>query len=141
MKYTRKQIVEAIQYWTRRLSAMNESKIKVLDDLIDAFGEKTVLSKERRFRSTTAELRTIYDILNRNLFENKDEQLTEVQMFDDIVMRNFNRSGLSIFIFVVACLCHEMIHYYDRFSDEFKSHIFKRTVDSDDIETDNLKSR
>ena len=47
--YTKKQLQEAIGYWTRKLKAMNESKAQVIDDLIDAFGENTVLSKKRVF--------------------------------------------------------------------------------------------
>lgn len=57
MRYSRKQIQEAIKYWTRQLKALDESKAKVIDDLIEKFGEEIVLSKTREFRPNTNDLR------------------------------------------------------------------------------------
>ena len=62
-------------------------------------------------------------------------------------MLNRDLLGLSVFIFVVACLCHEMIHYCDRFSDEFKQKYIQYQNDSsrkydshdDEIFKDKLK--
>lgn len=70
MKYSRKQISEAIKYWTRQLKALDESKAKVIDDLIEKFGEDVVLSKTGKFQPNTNNLRQIYDILNFRLFDN-----------------------------------------------------------------------
>ena len=180
-QYTKKQIQEAIKYWTERLKALDESKIKVIDDLIAKFGKDIVLSKDRSFTPTTQELRSIYDILNHNLFNNElkpipvtycnskniadriniynavsnnDEphintcygrgihlaaskditdntgKVISYDSFDNIIMLNSDYLINNIFIFIVACLCHEMIHYCDSFSDELKTKFFKSNVDS-----------
>ena len=41
-QYTRKQIVEAIKYWQNILIQMNESKSKIIDALIEEFGEEII---------------------------------------------------------------------------------------------------
>ena len=70
-KYTKQQIKNAIDHLTRKLNVLNESKIKVIDDLISKFTEDVVLSKEDAFSPNTQDLKDIYDILNFNLFSNE----------------------------------------------------------------------
>lgn len=42
--------------------------------------------------------------------------VVDVKIFNDVILINSSFLKKSNFIFAVACVCHEMIHYYDRFS-------------------------
>ena len=179
-KYTKQQIKNAIDHLTRKLNVLNESKIKVIDDLISKFTEDVVLSKEDAFSPNTQELKDIYDILNFNLFSNELKNIpitycnsrsfadrvntyiatsnSNEQQADDIssigthlavTKEQKNENGIiekiifsnnvivlnsdyikkNIFIFIVACLCHEMIHYCDSFSDEMHNKFLKQELD------------
>ena len=179
-KYTKQQIKNAIDHWTRKLNVLNESKAKVVDDLISKFKEDVVLSKEEIFSPNTQDLRDIYDILNTNLFngelknipitycnsqsfadrfntynivsdnneqyaekinsigvhlaatkEQKDDQgaVEKIDFSNNVIILNSDYIKKSIFIFIVACLCHEMIHYCDSFSSEMHDKFLKSNVD------------
>nr|DAH74118.1 MAG TPA: SprT-like domain-containing protein Spartan/DNA Complex repair, protease, DNA BINDING [Caudoviricetes sp.] len=47
--------------------------------------------------------------------ENKYGKIIGLRIFDDTIMINENTVKKCIFIFAVATLCHEMIHYAERF--------------------------
>ena len=49
----------------------------------------------------------------------KDSNIIDIKIYDEIIMVNKAYMKNCIFIFAVAVLCHEMIHYYDRFTKEF----------------------
>ena len=49
----------------------------------------------------------------------KDGNVVDIKIQDEIIMLNKTYMSNCIFIFAVAVLCHEMIHYYDRFTKEF----------------------
>lgn len=179
-KYTKQQIKNAIDYWTRKLNVLNESKAKVIDDLISKFKEDVVLSKEENFSPNTQDLRDIYDILNTNLFNgelknipitycnsrsfadrvntyitasNSNEQqaddissigahlavtkeqknengiIEKITFSNNVIVLNSDYIKKNIFIFIVACLCQEMIHYCDSFSDEMHNKFLKQELD------------
>ena len=179
-KYTKQQIKNAIDYWTRKLNVLNESKAKVIDDLISKFKEDVVLSKEENFSPNTYDLRDIYDILNTNLFNgelknipitycnsrsfadkvstyiaasNSNEQqaddissigahlavtkeqknengiVEKITFSNNVIVLNSDYIKKNIFIFIVACLCQEMIHYCDSFSDEMHNKFLKQELD------------
>lgn len=168
--YTRKQIEEALKYWTKRLDVLNESITRTIQALIDEFGEKRVISREKDYRLTKEDLQKIYDVLNRCLFngklgrigleywpeafivdqvndhlmrsevfnknidaapyygvwsgvskdvKDKDGNIVDVRMSDDMIMINKSLVKDSVFIFVVATICHEMIHYAYRLTDTY----------------------
>ena len=45
--------------------------------------------------------------------------VVDVTFHKPIIMMNSSYLTACKFIFAVACVCHEMIHYYDHFSDEY----------------------
>ena len=180
IKYTRPQIENAIRHWTRKLKTLDESKVKVIDDLILKFGEDVVLSKTLSFSPNTQDLRDIYAILNANLFDNElknipitycnsisfadrlntynlvsngneefvdevnsigvhlaatkekldnDGDLAQIDFSHNVIVLNSDYIKKSVFIFIVACLCHEMIHYCDSFSKEMHDKFLKSNID------------
>lgn len=42
----------------------------------------------------------------------------DAKFIKPVIMMNIDKLKTCIFIFAVACICHEMIHYYDALSDE-----------------------
>ena len=42
MEYTKKQLLSALRHWTRRLPTLEESRSKVVDELIEVFGKEDV---------------------------------------------------------------------------------------------------
>lgn len=174
-KYTKEQITKAIKYWSRALERMDEVEATkksnaVVDGLIAEFGEDLVKSDQLNYRLNDADLKKIFDILNKTLFDSKlpkvklryiPEQLVinqmndnllmseifdtsydsadcygvysavctdlhdskgdtkDVVVDDDVIMINSSKLRKCIFIFAVAAICHEMIHYCDRFSREY----------------------
>ena len=71
-QYTKQQIVEAIKYWNSVLKRMDESVYNnVIDALIAEFGKDVVLSKEFNYTLTQQDLKKIFSILNKYLFDNK----------------------------------------------------------------------
>lgn len=54
-----------------------------------------------------------------------DGTVVKVSFHDQMIMINRSRLANCIFIFAVACLCHEMIHYYDHFTDEYVNNFIK----------------
>lgn len=168
--YTRKQIEEALKYWTKRLDVLNESITRTIQALIDEFGEKRVISCEKDYRLTKEDLQKIYDVLNRCLFDGKlgrirleywpeamvvdklqqnhiesedygemvdsalcygvfsgvakdiknaKGEIVDVDVSKEIIMINKTYLKDCVFMFAVASICHEMIHYADRYTDEF----------------------
>ena len=168
--YTRQQIFEAIQYWTRQLKTLDENVNKTIDMLVDAFGEMRVFSHNYDYILTSEDLEKIYKLLNYSLFNNIlgtiqleywpeafiiskmnenslksgvfnsqvssaqcygafsavakdivgiDNNVMDIDIVEPIIMINKTYLKKCIFIFAVASICHEMIHYYDSFSKEF----------------------
>lgn len=64
--YTRKQIKEAISFWTRVL----ENTSPVIDDLVGMFGYEAIFGG-KKMRISVEIVNDIYDILNKNVFSNK----------------------------------------------------------------------
>lgn len=175
-RYTKKQIVEAIAYWTQQLKLMTESHKKCVDALVSEFGRKLVYSKKYDYNLTKTDLKKIYNILNYTLFSNalgqiqleywperlvvnklnenalksgvigkqkkrapcygaysavcrdvldKRGKIVDISISDDVIMLNKTYLKDCIFIFAVASICHEMIHFYDRFTDEFHNNQLK----------------
>ncbi len=174
-RYTKEQIVKAIKYWSRVLQRMGEEEANkksnaIIDALITEFGEDVVKSDQLNYRLNDNDLKKIFDILNKNLFDGKlpdvrlryiPEQMVvnrlndnllmseifdttydhtdcygvhsaictdlhdmtgevkDIVVDDDIIMINSSKLRKCIFIFAVATICHEMIHYCDRFSREY----------------------
>ena len=44
----------------------------------------------------------------------KDGNVVDIKIQDEIIMLNKTYMSNCIFIFAVAVLCHEMIHYFDK---------------------------
>lgn len=184
-KYTREQLVQAINYWTTKLRRVDEttSSNYLIDDLIEKFGSDLVLSKTPTYVLSEIDLEKIFDILNRNLFESKlrkpflkyvpeqsvvnrlndnsiasgcftherkdarcygvylssvtdivdrDGNAVGVHFSDDQIIMNETYLGKCIFIFAVAAICHEMIHYYQRNQPDFDDVYFKMSNGSID---------
>ena len=71
-KYTKQQIAEAIKHWESVLKRMDESIYNnVIDALVDEFGKDVVLSKEFSYTLTQQDLKKIFSILNKYLFDNE----------------------------------------------------------------------
>ena len=68
--YTKKQIVEAIKYWEFVLKMMDESKSPLLDEFAKTFGENVLFSNKPNISITLENVKIIYDILNKNIFNN-----------------------------------------------------------------------
>lgn len=68
--YTKKQILEAIDYWTK---VLNESKSPLIDDFIAEFGEDVVLSRDLKDKIRLSEdiIKKTYSIVNKWLFGSK----------------------------------------------------------------------
>ena len=181
-KYTREQIEKAIDFWTRQMNIMQESKSRVIDALIAEFGENVVCSKDMNYQLSDKDLRKIFDILNAWLFnsqlkdvpikywpeskivdkmnyhliesevfsqkytnapcygvhsaickniKNSQGDVIDINIYDDIILINSTFLTKCIFIFAVAVICHEMIHYYDRFSDEYHDKALSQSKSSD----------
>lgn len=62
--------------------------------------------------------------------ENKDSNgnLKSIDFFSNIIMMNSDYMLKNVFIFVVATLCHEMIHYCDSFSKEMHDKFLADTL-------------
>lgn len=69
-QYTKKQILEAIKHWESVLKSMDESKSLLLDEFVKTFGEDVVFANELNINITFKNVKTIYDILNKNIFDN-----------------------------------------------------------------------
>lgn len=54
---------------------------------------------------------------------------------DDILMMNVDMLTHSIFIFIVSCVCHEMIHEYAKFFGHYKQFVFDHKDDVDSMDT------
>lgn len=169
-KYTREQLVRAIDYWTRKLDFLKESTTTndVIDALIDEFGEDTVKSTKLDFIPTEDSMIKIFNILNRTFFKNKlpkikirycpdneivdilndnleksgvfdsyhsydkdivcggiysaacaeikdhNENIVDLKFFNDVIVISSSYLKRCIFIFAVAVMCHEMIHFAER---------------------------
>ncbi len=191
-KYTREQLVRAINYWTKKLGRVDEavSSNYLIDDLIEKFGSDLVLSKTPTYVLSETDLEKIFDVLNRNLFESKlrkpfleyvpeqsvvnrlndnsiasgcftherkdarcygvylssvtdivgrDGDAVGVHFSDDQIIMNKTYLGKCIFIFAVAAICHEMIHYYQRNQSDFDDVYFK--MSSGSIDAINLQDQ
>ena len=170
MEYTKKQLLSALRHWTRRLPILEESRSKVVDELIEVFGKEVVCNSNLVYKPNLDDLEKMFGILNKHFFEgklkkieiaywpeenivdkindhaleskvydykidsakcygafsaicrdkkNKSGDIIDVEMRDDIIMLNSSSVKKAVFIFVVASLCHEMIHYYERCTAEY----------------------
>lgn len=71
-QYTKKQIIEISEYWKFILQRLDESIYNnVIDMLIIEFGKDLVLSKSFNYTLTHQDLKIIFKILNKNLFNNQ----------------------------------------------------------------------
>ena len=165
-QYTKHQIIEAIKHWESVLKRMDESIYNgVIDALVNEFGKDVVLSKEFNYTLTQRDLKKIFSILNKHLFNNEikflpvvlwpmsklvdklnyhakmsgdeneeiknikcigvhsaicapivddNNKLVDIRFRDDYLIIDESKVQNCIFIFVVASICHEMIHKYDR---------------------------
>ena len=68
--YTKHQIVEAIKHWEYVLKRMDESKSPLLDVFAKTFEEDVIFSIKPNISITLENVKTIYDILNKNVFNN-----------------------------------------------------------------------
>lgn len=67
--YTKKQITEAIRYWSKQLQLMNEAQSAILNALEKEFG-KTIYDNNL-FIPTNNVMNKVFDILNATLFSNQ----------------------------------------------------------------------
>lgn len=65
----------------------------------------------------------------------KDDNVVDIKIQDEIIMLNKTYMSNCIFIFAVAVLCHEMIHYYDRFTKEFHDKQLKASQIQEDFDS------
>lgn len=80
-QYTRKQIVEAIEYWQNVLSQMNESKSSLLNAFIKEFGEDIVFDKICNLDLTQPIAVKIFQILDKSFFNNKLSKISNLKLF------------------------------------------------------------
>lgn len=59
----------------------------------------------------------------------------DIQFGDDFLMMNSDMLKGSMFIFIVACVCHEMIHEYARFFGDYRQLVFDNKDDIDNMES------
>lgn len=185
-QYTKKQIVEAIKYWSQQLKLMTEKYETCVDALINEFGHDLVASREYTYNLTKDDLKKIYNILNFSLFDNElgsirleywpegfiidklnenarksgvldkkhtrsicygafsavckdvldnNGRIVDIDISEEIIMLNKTYLNDCIFIFAVASICHEMIHYYDRFAKEFHDKQLKASQSDEDFDS------
>lgn len=61
--------------------------------------------------------------------------IVDIDIHDEIIMMNKTYMSDCIFIFAVASICHEMIHYYDRFTKEFHDKQLKASQTDEDFDS------
>lgn len=100
---------------------MNEAKNAVIDALEKEFGHDVLFSWSMDYDVTQDDCQKIFDILNKYFFNSCLKPIDIYLWPEDKVTDALNRDTIKTcaFIFVVARICHEMIHYYDRFTKEF----------------------
>ena len=57
--------------------------------------------------------------------KNENGIIEKITFSNNVIVLNTDYIKKNIFIFIVACLCHEMIHYCDSFSDEMHNKFLK----------------
>jgi hypothetical protein len=65
----------------------------------------------------------------------KNGNITDININEEIIILNKTYLKDCIFIFAVASICHEMIHYYDRFSKEFHDKQLNASQTNDDFDS------
>lgn len=65
----------------------------------------------------------------------KDGDIVDIDIYEEIIMLNKDYMSDCIFIFAVAALCHEMIHFYDRFTKEFHDKQLKASQTKEDFDS------
>lgn len=65
----------------------------------------------------------------------KDGNIVDIKINDEIIMLNKTYLKDCIFIFAVASICHEMIHYCDRFTKEFHDKQLKASQTDEDFDS------
>lgn len=75
--YSRKQIEEAIRYWTRELNVrvLTEALTKTVTEFENAFSHDIVFSADSVFAFSLENAKIIFSILNKNVFSNELKQI------------------------------------------------------------------
>lgn len=81
MKYTKRQIQEAIRHWEKVLVQMNESKSKLLDICSSKFGEDVIFSKEKKFELTHNNIENLYKVFDDYFFDSKLSIIKDLKLF------------------------------------------------------------
>lgn len=169
-QYTRKQIQEAIAYWTKQLHLIDEAHNALIDALEKEFGHDIVFTWVQDYTLSQEDYEKIFGILNTYLFNGQlkpigifwwpedkiverlnynaiasgehnklrtsapcygvfsgvckdvldnNGDIIDIDISNEAILMNKSKLTQCAFIFAVACICHEMIHYYDRFTKEF----------------------
>lgn len=67
--------------------------------------------------------------------KDENENIVDVQMSKEAIVMNSTKLTTCTFIFAVACICHEMIHHYDRFTKEFHDKQLKASQTNDTFDS------
>lgn len=62
-------------------------------------------------------------------------KLVDIDILDDVIMMNVSRLTACTFIFAVACICHEMIHYYDSMTRQYHDNYVEASVNGSNFDS------
>lgn len=86
--------------------------------VVDKLNENSVKSGDLETKFDSAPCYGAFSAVCKDVLD-KDGNIVDIVISDDIIMLNKTYLKDCIFIFAVASICHEMIHYCDRFTTEF----------------------
>jgi len=81
----------------------------------------------------------VFNVLLKNENIKDIHRVDDIVLGDDIIMMNSDMTSSQSFIFLVSCVCHEMIHAYMRFNGEYANLIFESLDNLDDLDTHSSK--
>jgi hypothetical protein len=86
--------------------------------IVDKLNEHALKSGVIDKKSHAAKCYGVFSAICKDVVDNRND-IVALDIRDEIIMMNKTYLNNCIFIFAVASICHEMIHFYNRFSTEF----------------------
>ena len=91
--------------------------------------------KEKNIEKLENSFYGVFNVLLKNENIKDIHRVDDIILGDDIIMMNSDMTSSQSFIFLVSCICHEMIHAYMRFNGEHANLIFESLDNLDDLDT------
>lgn len=100
--------------------------------VVDKLNENALKSGDLDTRFDSAVCYGTFSAVCKDVLD-KDGNIVDIKISDEIIMLNKTYLKDCIFIFAVASICHEMIHYCDRFTKEFHDKQLKASQTGEDF--------